>query len=88
MQLKTSEMSKVYDKLRFKTKQSDHLYARLKVADNLIIRIKVSHGKKNIDSFIIQKILKQMKLKYEELSLIKSCQKGFDYYINIVKNRY
>ncbi|MEZ4528978.1 MAG: hypothetical protein R2941_23960 [Desulfobacterales bacterium] len=85
MQIKKSEIHKIFKKLELEIRSTDHHYGWLTYKGRKILRVHFSHGKGDIPGKVTEKIRSQLKLSQNDFKNLINCPLSLDDYIEILK---
>jgi hypothetical protein len=83
--LKTKDISSSLTKKGFQIKENDHTYIILYInVKKTYIRNKISHGKRDIDDYLIKLMATQLKLDKNQFLKLVDCSISQERYVNIL----
>ena len=87
MQIKKSEIGKVFKKLKLDVRSTKHRYGWFVFEGRKILRVHYSHGKGNIPGRVSDKIRSQLKLTQKDFKNLIDCPLSLKDYETILKEK-
>ncbi len=87
MQVKKSDIQKVFKKLGLEVRSTKHKYGWLIVDGKKILRVHCSHGKGEVSGKIGDKIRSQLRLSQDDFRSLISCPLSLEQYIEILREK-
>jgi len=87
MQIKKSEIGKVFKKLKLDVRSTKHRYGWFVFEGRKILRVHYSHGKGNIPGRVSDKIRSQLKLTQKDFKNLIDCPLSLKDYETILKKK-
>ena len=87
MQLKKTELTRIFNKLNLEVRSTTHHYGWFTYQGKKILRVHYSHGKGDIPGKVSDKIRSQLKLSQDGLRELINCPLSVADYIEILKRK-
>jgi hypothetical protein len=87
MQLKKTELTRIFNKLNLEVRSTTHHYGWFTYQGKKILRVHYSHGKGDIPGKVSDKIRNQLKLSQDDLRELINCPLSVADYIEILKRK-
>jgi hypothetical protein len=87
MQLKKTELTRIFNKLNLEVRSTTHHYGWFTYQGKKILRVHYSHGKGDIPGKVSDKIRSQLKLSQDDLRELINCPLSVADYIEILKRK-
>ncbi len=87
MQVKKSEMNKVFKKLKLEVRSTTHRYGWFTFEGSKILRVHFSHGKGSIPGRVSHKIRSQLRLSQDDFRELIACPLSREGYVSILKRK-
>jgi hypothetical protein len=87
MQLKKTELTRIFNKLDLEVRSTTHHYGWFTYQGKKILRVHYSHGKGDIPGKVSDKIRNQLKLSQDDLRELINCPLSVADYIEILKRK-
>ncbi len=87
MQIKKTEIGKIFEKLGLEVRSTKHRYGWFCFKGRKILRVHFSHGKGDIPGKVSDKIRSQLKLSQKNFKELIDCPLSLDDYIVILKDK-
>ena len=87
MQIKKSEIGKIFKKLKLDVRSTKHRYGWFVFEGRKILRVHYSHGKGNIPGRVSDKIRSQLKLTQKDFKNLIDCPLSLKDYETILKEK-
>jgi len=87
MQIKKSDMEKIFRKLKLEIRSTAHRYGWFCFEGKKILRVHFSHGKCDIPGRVSDKIRSQLKLSQKDFKKLADCPLSLDDYVVILKDK-
>ena len=87
MQIKKSEIGKLFKKLKLEVRSTKHRYGWFTFEGRKVLRVHYSHGRGNIPGRVTDKIRSQLKLGQKDFKELINCPLSLDGYEAILKDK-
>lgn len=87
MQLKKTELTRIFNKLNLEVRSTTHHYGWFTYQGKKVLRVHYSHGKGDIPGKVSDKIRNQLKLSQDDLRELINCPLSVADYIEILKRK-
>jgi hypothetical protein len=87
MQLKKTELTRIFNKLNLEVRSTTHHYGWFTYQGKKVLRVHYSHGKGDIPGKVSDKIRSQLKLSQDDLRELINCPLSVADYIEILKRK-
>jgi len=87
MQMKKTDVRKIFGKLGLSARSTKHRYGWFTFEGRKILRVHFSHGKGDIPEKVTDKIRSQLKLSQNDFRSLLDCPLSLDDYVAILKNK-
>ena len=87
MQIKKSEIGKLFKKLKLEVRSTKHRYGWFTFEGRKVLRVHYSHGRGNIPGRVTDKIRSQLKLGQKDFKELLNCPLSLDGYEAILKDK-
>ena len=87
MQIKKSDMGKIFEKLELKVRSTKHCYGWFVFEGKKILRVHFSHGKGDISGRVADKIRSQLKLSQNDFKKLVDCPLSLKDYVAVLKQK-
>lgn len=87
MQLKVTDMQKIFRKLKMRVKESHHRNAYFYYEGKQVLKTRVSHGRGDIPKPVIEQIINQFYLRKDQFINLRKCPLTYEDYVTILKGK-
>lgn len=87
MQIKKTDVKKIFSKLGISIRSTKHRYGWFTFEGRKILRVHFSHGKGDIPGKVTDKIRSQLKLSQNDFKRLADCPLSLDDYVNILTEK-
>ena len=87
MQVKKTDIQKLFKKLNLEVRSTKHRYGWLVVDGKKILRVHYSHGKGDVVGKISDKIRNQLRLTQDDFSNLINCPLSAEQYTEILRDK-
>ena len=87
MQIKKSEIGKLFKKLKLEVRSTKHRYGWFTFEGRKVLRVHYSHGRGNIPGRVTDKIRSQLKLGQKDFKELINCPLSLEGYEAILKDK-
>jgi len=87
MQVKKSEIAKLFNKLKLEVRTTSHHYGWLIVDGKKILRVHCSHGKGDIPARVADKVRGQLRLSRNEFKELIECPLSLEDYLMVLRSK-